>query len=184
MSKEKSLNKIEHELLLRLIGFKGRQSNKVFDKQDCCFQAGMRKAAKLLGGEVTEHQVRKLFDTLTDKGLLKYVLDINGGERRMLNPDFMSFKRSKWETWFNRAVFALSSHSSASGWSENCVSMRLNVDPATGEVLGDLDVASLQKYRSGYTSTDRSKRRDCKKTIPIHLSNVVAANDDYLHVAA
>jgi len=175
---KKHLPKKQHELLFRLVNSPKKQSNKIFDKQDNCFQEHSYRELEELSGE-SKSSIGRLFKALKDRGLIKCVIDSKGGSVLMLAP-YYSCRGGSFEKLFMQAMFALGNHELACEWSNSCrkdyvlydynvFSETELVDFTTGEItypnkvalrkLSHFEVMQWSKYRSSYSSVDRTKHR-------------------------
>lgn len=171
----------QHQLLFRLVNSLRKQSCKIFDKQDNCFQVTPYRGLAVLSGE-SKSSIARLFFTLRNEGLIKVVIDSRGEERQMLSPSF-SCRGNKFEILFMQAMYALGSHELACDWSESCRKDHVLynyetfnntelVDFTTGEItypfmvalrsMKDFEVKQWNCYRGSYSSTDRTKHRESK----------------------
>lgn len=178
---KKALPERQHQLLFRLVNSKRKQSNKIFDKQDNCFQVSSCRKLAELSGE-SKSSIHRLFVTLKKEKLVKLVTDNNGVEVLMLAPHFSS-RGAYFERLFMRAMFALGSYERASEWSLACrqdytlydysiFDTNELIDFNTGEItypnmvalrrLNHFEVTQWNSYRSSYSSVDRTKHRASK----------------------
>jgi len=164
----------EMRLLLAIVHSKTKQSRKVFDKQDNCFQKSARATAMII--ESTKSTVDRLWQKLKSLDLARQVVDNLGEPMLMLQPDFIDTNRSKYEKWFLLAMFYQGSDAKAQEYASQCRTDGVLYDNrAFGEVVcfatGDITYGNVIReltwpeskswYQSieSYTSTDRTKRR-------------------------
>ncbi|MCY9853229.1 MarR family transcriptional regulator [Vibrio mediterranei] len=174
-----SLTKSEHQLLLRLVNSRRKQSKKVFDKHDNCFrQTTFRELAELT--TESKSNIHRLFSKLKSIGLLETVINVNDQPVPMLNPTFLCCK-PKWQKKFMEAMYSLGSHDEAIKWAKLCredfklysysepIDICEIIDVSTGEVLtikpkvvrnlSQHEVREWEFTLDSYTSIDRCKRR-------------------------
>ena len=180
------IGKKQYSLLIKLINSRNKQSNKIFDKHDYCFQKSVREIAEITGD--SKSTIGRLFTSLKEKGLAKVVLDNANSQRLMLNPSFINLSRKKHYKWYNSAMYHLGSDERAREYSKQC---KLDgvlydyetfgevIDFDTGEVTYGKIIRKLTQYeqkswfedKNEYSSTDRTKRRGGDTVI--HLSEIV-----------
>jgi hypothetical protein len=174
----KRLPEKQFQLLFRLVNSPKKQSNKIFDKQDNCFQVHSYRGLAELSGE-SKSSIGRLFGALKADNLVKKVIDIMGNEVLMLAPYF-SCRGGKFEKLFMHAMFQMGSNDLACEWSKHCRkdyviydcnvfnTMEL-VDFKTGEItypnmvvmrrLSYFEVKQWNSYRNSYSANDRTKSR-------------------------
>ncbi|TDF37411.1 MarR family transcriptional regulator [Alteromonadaceae bacterium M269] len=173
-----SFSKREMKLLLSIVHSRSKQSRKVFDKNDCCFQKSIRDTAEIVGS--SKSTVGRLFKKLKAEGLIRDVIDSSNIERVMLHPDFIELNKSKYEKWFLLAMYYQGSDDKAQKYALQCRADGVLYDYktygevvhlATGEItygdeirrLSEFEVKSWYKYIESYGASDRTKRREYYK---------------------
>lgn len=175
---ENQLPEKQYALLLRLINSRRKQSNKIFDKKDNCFQIYEYRKIELLTGE-SKSSIGRLFQLLRSRKLLKTVESNQGTNTLMIAPYF--YCNGSWiEKRFMKAMYILGSHKLACEWSKACLQNGVLYSPEnfntfelinmqTGEItrpnmkelkkLSPFEVEQWKQYRASYSKFDRTKPR-------------------------
>lgn len=169
------LTKKEMGLLLSIVHSKSKQSRKVFDKRDYCFQKSTRCTAGII--DKSKSAVDRLFQKLKSLDLARQVIDNSGQQMLMLRPNFVRTNRSKYEEWYLLALYYQGSDAKAGLYSAQCRADALLYNYKTfgevvclltgevdyGEVIRELawfECKSWSQSIESYSSTDRAKRRN------------------------
>ncbi|QLE83927.1 hypothetical protein FLM48_01775 [Shewanella sp. Scap07] len=165
----------ERKLLYLIVHSRTKQSRKVFDKRDYCFQKSIRCTAKIIGK--SKSAVDRLFQKLKSLDLVRKVIDSSGQQMLMLKPNFIRTNRSKYEEWYLLAMYYQGSDEKAQNYALQCrtdgvlydckvfgeVVCLLTGEITYGEVIRQLtwhEGKSWYQSTESYTSTDRAKRRN------------------------
>lgn len=168
------LTKREMSLLLSIVHSKTKQSRKVFDKHDYCFQKSTRYTARIIGR--SKSAIDRLFQKLKSLDLARKVIDNSGQQMLMLKPNFIRTNRVKYEEWYLLAMYYQGSDANAGRYSAQCkadavlynyktfgeVVCLLTGEITYGEVIRELSWTESKSWRQSiesYSSTDRAKRR-------------------------
>jgi hypothetical protein len=169
----------EMRLLLSIVNSRTKQSRKVFDKHDYCFQGSCRFIADVIGIK-SKSTVGRLFQKLKSLDLTRDVIDGSGEQMLMLNPSFIPTNRLKYEKFFLLAMYYQGSDAKAQKYALQCRTDGVLYDyQAFGEVVcfftGEITYGDVIRklswseskswYQSieSYTSTDRTKHRGTMK---------------------
>lgn len=169
------LTRKEMTLLLSIVHSKTKQSRKLFDKHDYCFQKSIRVTSEIIGR--SKSTVDRLIQKLKSQDLVREVIDSSGEQRPMLKPSFIRTNRSQYEEWFLLAMFYQGSYLKALEYALQCRTDSVLYDYhvfgevvclTTGEIthgkvirpLTSLESKSWYQSVESYTSTDRTKRRN------------------------
>ena len=109
----------QFELLVKLVHSRNKQSRKIFDKHDNCFQKSIREIEI-----ITKHSkssVGRLFHIMREKDLVRDVIDISGTKRLMLNPAFRYYRNHQYfGKFYQLAMYHLGGDAKANQWSKKC----------------------------------------------------------------
>ena len=174
----KQLTFKEKGLLLSIVNSTTKQSRKLFDKHDYCFQKSIRVTSEIIGrGKST---VGRLFQKLKSLDLTRDVIDGSGEQMLMLNPNFIPTNRLKYEKFFLLAMYYQGSDAKAQKYALQCRTDCVLYDYqtfgevvclSTGEITYGKVMRKLNWFESkswhesieSYTSTDRTKHRGTMK---------------------
>lgn len=166
----------QFELLMKLVNSRNKQSRKIFDKHDNCFQKSTREIQGITG--YSKSSVGRLFRTMRQQDLVRDVVDVFGVERLMLNPAFFYHRKKYFDKWYQLAMYHLGSDAKAKQWSQKCREYGVLFDyQVFGEVI-DLKTGAVSygriirkltygECKSWYDEIktpscfDRAKRRTC-----------------------